>query len=202
VLEDADTALQEACLEYWSECAHQALQDHEGAPTLPTPVIVPCALYACSAIVMDSAAIGPSSRLQPWGHFEEMTSCDATISPGDLVSVSETGYDLPHHCQVPRQWYLVHRVDLLFARLLVSRCSAPPLPWKISNEEQPSELKHWIEISKLWHVIVSSRIDGALHTKTLRYPLLSPLAHRSQVPDVCGPDARPSCRGANLEDLE
>lgn len=152
VLDDANTALQNASLEYWPENMHQS---REGNVMVPSPVVVPSALYTASSISA-GAEISKTSRYVPLGHFEEMSTCDAVISTGSLISISETGYDYPHSCQVSRQWYYVHRVDLLFARVLVSRCLAPPLPWILSPDDQPTEIKHWIEISKLWHILVCS----------------------------------------------
>jgi hypothetical protein len=166
VLDDATMALQDVALEFWSENSHQSLFQQSGsqerAISLPSPVNVPCAIYVgSSAITTDFDHLSTKTQQAALGHFEEMSSCDAVISPGDIISVSETGYDYPHLSQASRQWYLVHRVDLLFARLLVSRSSlAPPLPWLMSSEEQSSEPKHWIEVSKLWHVLVCSPAEG------------------------------------------
>jgi hypothetical protein len=178
VLDDATMALQNVALEFWSENSHQSLlqnnesqQREASSASLPSPVTVPCAVYVVSTSITRNTYQPSVTRQQAaLGHFEEMSSCDAIIAPGDIISVSETGYDYPHLSQASRQWYFVHKVDLLFARILVSRSTlAPPLPWLLSTEEQPSELKHWIEISKLWHVLVCSPADAMGSSRNQRF---------------------------------
>lgn len=174
ILDDAALALRDVSLEFWSENSHQSLFHQDGSKEKaiqPSPVIVPCAVYAgSSAIAIESCYSIDQAHKAVLGHFEEMLSCDAKISQGDLISISETGYDYPHLSQVSRQWYLVHKIDLLFARLLVSRSThAPPIPWLMSSEEQPSQPKHWIEISKLWHVLVCSPVNDLGKSQSQRF---------------------------------
>lgn len=156
ILDDAQFVLNNAKLEYFSENVNTTLNIE------PLPVVVPSVVYSFHLDSINERFLTENyQRHQPHGNFEEMSTCDAIISSGCLISITDNGYNYPHSCQVSQQWYFVHKVDLLFTRILVSKCFTPPIPWILSIDNQMNEPKHWIEISRLWHVLVSSQITNS-----------------------------------------
>lgn len=166
ILDDAHFVLNNMHLEYWTENMISTNSTNSTNSTItnsipkvniqPLSVVVPSVKYSFHINSFNETMLTSNQRYQPYGNFEEMNTCDAIISSGNLISITDNGYNYPHSCQVPQQWYYVHKVDLLFTRILVSKCFTPPIPWILSQDNQLNEIKHWIEVSRLWHVLVCS----------------------------------------------
>jgi hypothetical protein len=181
VLDDAEEVLVGARLEYWED----AVGDQNTTEQLSTPlpnsinptINVPCAIYTCKSPHQSRNSLMQfeSESHDEHDQFEEMSATPACISPGDLICITEQGFDFPHLAQVSKQWYQVIKVDLLFCRVLVRMSFGPSAsawggcerqtqtPVLSSKESSPP---HWIHVSRLWNVLVSSIIPSESDTDT------------------------------------
>jgi hypothetical protein len=176
VIDDAEVVLHHAFLEYWSDCDFSAESAPSGAASRrhawgrahskssSRAIQVPCAYYTVNVefYLSSSQRLDGQRSPLPEPQFEEMGTSVARLHPGDLICISDSSYQYPHtkdlHTVSGQQWYLLHRVDLLFARVLVQKCHPPPLQFLEPAAEQAhgrvDTRHHWIAMSKLWRVTV------------------------------------------------
>jgi len=199
IIDEAEERLRYAYLSYWVqstdsvECERSRssrknigkgfsnVRDRERTLT------VPCAQYTYEpSLHADPTAVGVDSSHGIQGQFEEMSTCPARIHVSDIICLANNAYDYPHSAQCAKQWYYVLRVDLLFARVLVTRCEAPPGPWRISPDVLTKQTCHWISVSKLWRVLVCSRVGMTEVSPSLTGGPLRYLMFVTPLPDPKG----------------
>lgn len=170
IVAEVNQILSHSILEYWSSDVTQ----QEGpkrriavaTKAKSRHIVVPSAIYSYDSDEALSLMGGEDKTRQRNGHFEEVQETIACISPGCIICLQENS--LSH-------WYLVKKIDLLFARIQVSHCMAPPYPW-ISQSFVEDETK-WISVSRLWFVLVCSRVDS--YRGSERYSIFT-----SPTPDI------------------
>lgn len=194
VIDDAEIVLHHAFLEYWSDCDHTLESAASGSATRRHAwgsghsknrfIQVPCAYYTVDteSYLRSSERLDGQRSPLPEPQFEEMGTCAARVHPGDLICIAGSSYQYPHtkdlHTVSNQQWYVVHRVDLLFARVLVQKCHPPPLQFLEPSDEirrrRVDTKHHWIAMSKLWRVTVCSktpapdRLTSLVETRFIR----------------------------------
>jgi hypothetical protein len=173
IIADADQILRHAMFEYWSDSEELAMGERKpkkrlafGGRALRKQITSPAAIYSYDAEVLvhdvlaeqrraaegEGAAAPAPAKPRTIGQFEELRDVQACVAPGSVIGVKESG---------SHAWYLVHSVDVLFARLRVSPCLPPPFPWlgDGSSPTQDSALC-WLPVSKMWSALVCSRVDS------------------------------------------
>ena len=187
IIADANQILKHAVLEYWSD--NEVLSEKTpkkraafGAQVRPRKQITtPAAIYsydaqalrhaeesgaARSARAEEEEADSRSSRpARTIGQFEELQDVRASIAPGSVINIKESVCGSSASASVGAAWFLVLQVDLLFARLRVRPCLAPPFPWLQGNGLQSEEVAGgaiWLPVSKVWFALVCSRVEAYL----------------------------------------
>lgn len=192
VIDDAAVVLHHAYLEYWTEesaggqdvtasTASSRRQAIGGGHTKNRSIRVPCVHYSVDieSYLPSSERLDHKKSPLPDPQFEEMGSVSARLHPSDLICILDNSYTSPHtrdsFPSSSQQWHVVLRVDLLFARVLVQKCKAPPLQWlepSLLSTEDRGGGRCWMAMSKLWRVIVCSKqhAEGmeAVSTKYIR----------------------------------
>ena len=189
---------------------------------LPEPVTVPCVVNEFdTATPVTSSTEGLEQGLpQPQVLNDRVVSHGHTVAEvtvGDILYVEDKGPSVQggghRRTAAERQfsWLAVKRVDLLYARLRVKACEAPPLVWLLERRERggsgssdagsdkdtppaagsdpDTDGSYWLPIAELWNVLVSrcgpDHGQGAMHYLTFMTPIPNPaeaLAMLSRLP--------------------
>lgn len=170
IIADANLILKQAVLEYWSD-SEVSLENTPkkrtafgGKPPSRKQITTPAAIYSYDAEALRhelSDVTGSKSRppLHNIGQFEELQDARATIAPGSVISIKEGGSGSKAYSA---SWFLVQKVDLLFARLRVRPCLAPPFPWLEEQEGEEGEdtRAFWLPVSKVWFALVCFKVES------------------------------------------
>lgn len=169
IIADANMILKDAVLEYWSDAEFLSTTAPRkrtaiGAKVTRKHIIVPAAVYSFDAEELryktkvaseqSGCSSDSNSKVPAIGQFEEVHDVKACISPGCIISLKDGG---------TQSWYFVLKVDLLFARLRVVPCQAPPIPWFLEEPlSSVADIGVWMPVSKVWFALVCTREEPYL----------------------------------------
>ena len=170
IIADASTMMRNSVLDYWSDSDfhNDNNNNHKkrlalGKGIVRKNIVTSGAIYSYDAealqvdIVereMPESGNDGADKCPSIGQFEELQDVRACIVPGSIINIKEN---------VSSEWYFVDKVDVLFARLYVYPCHAPPLPWLGLSQLSPLQSSAmWLPVSRLWFALVCSRIESSL----------------------------------------